>query len=106
VEPFGIFALIMAEIWWPRSYFTASWLVILGLILLSHVLHREEAVGLGFRVSNFDECVDELCPPLLFVVLVVLSAGVLLQTTRNISLEQGLMSLGVYYRGACCSSTC
>ena len=97
VEPFGIFALIMAEIWWPRSYFTASWLVILGLILLSHVLHREEAVGLGFRVSNFDECVDELCPPLLFVVPVVLSAGVLLQTTRNISFEQGLMSLGVYY---------
>jgi hypothetical protein len=50
--------------------------VILGLILLLHMLHREEAVSLGFRVTNFEECLDELCPPLLFVVLVLLSAGI------------------------------
>jgi Type II CAAX prenyl endopeptidase Rce1-like len=96
IEVAGIFALIMLYIW--RLRFTApwAWTGILALIVLSHVVHRERSASLGFRWNNFRECLETLAPALVLLALAMLASGVLLQTVRNIRLEQALAGLLVY----------
>jgi hypothetical protein len=92
-----VFGLIMAYIWWLRFAWPGSWLPILGLILFSHAWHNEEPAALGFRPRNFGQCISDLCPVLLFIALTLLSTGIVLQTTRDISFDQGLLTFAGYY---------
>jgi len=95
-EPATVFALIMLYIWRLRYTWPLAWIFILGILILSHVLRREPAASLGFRWSNFWECVERLAPALLLLALLLIAGGVLLQTIRNISFEHGLLCLAVY----------
>src|SRR5437016_2255440 len=52
LEPLGVFAMIVAYIWRWRFRHPLSWIAILGLVLVSHVLRRETPASLGFRVAN------------------------------------------------------
>jgi hypothetical protein len=95
-EPATVFALIMLYIWRLRYTWPLAWIFILGILILSHILRREPAASLGFRWSNFRECVERLAPALLLLALSLIAGGVLLQTMRNISFEHGLLCLAVY----------
>jgi len=90
------FALIMLYIWRLRFTQPKAWIFILGLFVLSHVLRGERGASLGFRWSNFRECVEQMAPALLLIALALLALGVLLQTMRPISLEYGLICLLAY----------
>ncbi|MGA2590538.1 MAG: CPBP family glutamic-type intramembrane protease [Bryobacteraceae bacterium] len=95
-EPATVFALIMLYIWRLRYTWPLAWILILGFLILSHILRKEPAASLGFRWSNFRECVERLAPALLLLALSLIAGGVLLQTMRNISFEHGLLCLAVY----------
>ena len=95
-EPATVFALIMLYIWRLRFTWPLAWICILGILILSHILRKEPAASLGFRWSNFRECVERLAPALLLLALSLIAGGVLLQTMRNISFEHGLLCLAVY----------
>lgn len=95
-EPATVFALIMLYIWRLRYTWPLAWIFILGFLILSHILRREPAASLGFRWSNFRECVERMAPALLLLALSLIAGGVLLQTMRNISFEHGLLCLAVY----------
>lgn len=96
VEPVATFALIMLYIWRLRASAPASWVPMFGLLLLSHYYHGEEAETLGFRRTNFTRCAEAFAPTLLFLALALLSTGILLQTTRPICFDQGLMGFAGY----------
>src|SRR5690242_4971542 len=84
VEPLTVFALIMFYIWELRLRHRSLWALILLVMLISHVVHRERAETLGFRTRKFRECIDEYLPVLTFASLAMLGAGILLLTTRPI----------------------
>lgn len=96
LEPVTVFALIMAYIWSLRFAYHWFWLAILGLMLISHTLRREGAARLGFRLGNLGACLWEFTPALAFFALLMLSAGLLLATTRNIRFDQAFWSWAAY----------
>jgi hypothetical protein len=96
LEPAAVFVLIMLYIW--RWRFTAphAWIYILGVVVLSHIVHRERTASLGFRWNNFEECMETLAPAVLLVAISLIACGVLLQTMRNIRFDHGLLCFVAY----------
>ena len=92
MEPVSIFAMIMAYIWWLRFLHPAAWIAILGVMLLSHSMHREDAGGLGFRWANLPECLREFAPALTFLALAMMAGGILFRTTRLVSFDRAMLS--------------
>jgi hypothetical protein len=95
-EPLAVFGLIMAYIWWLRYDHSDSWMLIFGFIIASHVWHNEKPATLGFRPLNFRQCLRDLFPVLLFTAMTLLSAGIILQTTREITFDQALLVFAGY----------
>src|ERR1035438_6276789 len=96
LEPILVFAMIMQYIWGLRYRHPGMWLPILGLMLLSHLVHRERAQTLGFDSIHLRECWEEFMPALVFLALVMLAAGTLLQTTRPIGFDRAMLSWIAY----------
>ncbi len=96
VETTTGFALIMLYIWRLRFTAPRAWVFILGFFILSHILRGERTASLGFRWSNFRECMETMAPALLLLALSLMALGVLLQTIRPISVEYGCMCLLAY----------
>ena len=96
LEPAGVFFLIMLYIWRLRYVRHDSWLIILGLILASHYLHKERAASLGFSLRNFRACAEEMAPALLLLAIALLAMGLLMRTNRPISFDQGLLAFAAY----------
>jgi hypothetical protein len=95
-ESATVFVLVMLYIWRLRYTTHEAWIYILVFLLLSHYMHKERAAGLGFRWSNFEECVDTLAPAVLLFALSMIAVGVLLQTLRNITLDRCLLCFAAY----------
>lgn len=96
LEPVVIFILIMSYIWSLRYAYGWFWLGILALMVVSHALRREDADRLGFRTANLRECLARFAPAVAFFALVMLSAGLLLQTTRPIAFDKAIASWAAY----------
>lgn len=96
LEPFSVFAGIMAYIWRLRFTHPRSWIPLLGLVVLSHIARRERAPALGFRVKHLGDCVRRLGPALIALALVMCTAGLLLGTIRPIGFEPAAWSLALY----------
>jgi membrane protease YdiL (CAAX protease family) len=96
VEPVSVFALIMMYIWDLRYSHHSVWIGILALVLLSHWMHRERARNLGFRSDGLRECWVEFAPMLAFFALLMMGAGILLQTTRPIAFHQAVLAWMAY----------
>ncbi|MFN7996735.1 MAG: hypothetical protein U0Q18_24190 [Bryobacteraceae bacterium] len=96
VEPGIVFCLIMLYIWRLRYTSPRAWVYILAVIVVSHVLHHERGPGLGFRWTNFKECMETWSPVLLFLALLLISGGLLLQTIRKIGMDHGILCFVAY----------
>ena len=95
-EPISVFLLIMAYIWELRYSHHGFWLAILGLMLLSHRLRGERPGKLGFDAGNLRDCLEDFAPAIAFLALTLLGLGIVLQTTRQIRFEQGLLAWAAY----------
>ena len=95
-EPAAVFTLVLLYIWRLRFTAPASWLPILGLVLLSHYVHGEEPADLGFRRAGFAACVREIAPAVLLMALALWSAGALFQTVRPMPFENGVAAYAAY----------
>jgi membrane protease YdiL (CAAX protease family) len=96
LEPACIFLLIMAYIWVLRFAHHWAWVDILALMVVSHRLRREDAAVLGFRWSNLPECLARFGPALTFAALLLFAAGMLLDTTRRVHVDQAFLSWTAY----------
>jgi len=96
LEPFAVFLAIMAYIW--KFHFTHPWLwvPILQLVVLSHIIRREGAPSLGFRLGHFRTCVRRFGPALFALVIVMVVTGLLFDTIRPIRFERAVWSLAMY----------
>ncbi len=92
LEPLALFVLIMAYIWGLRFRYHDMWMVILGLMALSHTVRQERMAALGFHLRNLRECLEEFLPVLGFIGLTLLATGILLQTTRPIRFGDGALA--------------
>jgi membrane protease YdiL (CAAX protease family) len=96
LEALAVFAIIMAYIWKLRFTHPRFWFPVVALILISHVVHRERARALGFRATDFGNCVRRFGPALIGLALAMLTAGLLLGTIRPIGFAQALGSFTLY----------
>ena len=93
IEAAIVFTLVMLYIWRLRFRYPYSWVAILALVLASHWLRREGFRKLGFRWNS---------PPrgfataLAVFAIVLLSAGALLHTIRQVSWQGAVVSLALY----------
>ena len=96
VEPALMFLLIMLYIWRLRAVHQPWAPAIFCLMLISHYRHGESPRDLGFRAVNFRACFTIFSPALLFVSLVLLACGILLETMRSLDLEHALIGFLSY----------
>ncbi|SPE35740.1 membrane hypothetical protein [Candidatus Sulfopaludibacter sp. SbA3] len=88
-EPLAIFLMVEYYIWALRWTHKLFWLP-------SHFARGERPKALGFRSENLRQGLDEFAPLISFLALAGLACGLLLQTTRPIAFEQGLLALAAY----------
>jgi membrane protease YdiL (CAAX protease family) len=86
----------MAYIWIWRARHPYLWIAILACLLLSHLLHRESASDLGFGRRSLRECAHRFAPALAILALLLLAAGLLLHTTRQMASGQAFLALFAY----------
>ena len=96
LEPVLAFAVIMTYIWALHYSHRRLWLIILGLLVLSHRLHRERANMLGFQVRNLPECWGDIAPTLAFLGLVLLACGSLLHTSKPVRFDGAFFAWAAY----------
>jgi membrane protease YdiL (CAAX protease family) len=96
VEPMLLFGFIVAYIWKLRPVHPTYWIAVPALMMFSHLLRHESARSLGFDLRTLPECLDELGPLLILIVLLAVSAGILLGTLRQIVFDDGLLALAAY----------
>src|ERR1035441_9534052 len=88
--------MILAYIWNLRYSHGGAWVAILGLMLLSHLVRREDPDRLGFRTRHMRQCWREVAPALACLTLLMLACGMLLHTMRPIGVEMALASWLAY----------
>lgn len=96
LEALALFAIIMAYIWKLRFTHPRLWFPAMGLILLSHLAHREKAPALGFQTKDFGICLRRFGPVLIGLAVVMLGAGSWLGTLRPLGFEKALGSFALY----------
>jgi membrane protease YdiL (CAAX protease family) len=96
LEPACLFASIMAYIWFLRFPCPHLWIAILGLMLLSHALHREGPRAMGFGRRSLLECAHRFAPAIAVLSLLLLAAGLLLHTTRRMASDRAFFALAAY----------
>lgn len=96
LEPAVLFAAIMGYIWIWRASHPRLWIAILASLFVSHMMHREGARQLGFGRQSLSECAHRFAPLLAVLALVMLTAGILLNTTRRMPPDQAFLALFAY----------
>lgn len=96
LEPLAIFLLIEYYIWALRFRHRFLWLPILACIALSHLVRHERPAELGFRTANLRDGLRAFVPLLGFVGLAGVACGLLFQTTRQITFQQGMFAFAAY----------
>ena len=96
LEPAVLFAAIMGYIWIWRASHPRLWIAILASLFVSHMMHREGARQLGFGRQSLSECAHRFAPLLAVLALVMLTAGILLNTTRRMAPDQAFLALFAY----------
>ena len=96
LEPAALFLSIMGYIWVWRHSHPYLWVAILACLLASHVLRGERARELGFGRESLSECARRFAPLLAFLSLLMIAAGLLLNTTRRMPTDQAFLALFAY----------
>ena len=78
--------MLMLYIWELRATQPARWIAILGLLVLLHLVHREEYSRLGFGRCDWKDLMIEVGRPLALLGLLLTACGLLLHTMRPIRL--------------------
>ena len=96
IEAACLFAFIMVYIWLLRAHHPRVVLLGVVFLLFSHAVRNEGPRQLGFGRRSLHECTGHFAPLLLFLALFLFAGGLLLHTTRHISLQQAFFALAAY----------
>ena len=79
-----VFFLLLAYIWYFQARFHAGWMVILGIVIVSHIVRGERPSMLGFRGAGFRDCARRFALPVLIVAAIGTAAGFAMDTVRDV----------------------
>ena len=96
LEAVTIFILLLAYIWFFKARANWSWMVLLGIIFLSHAVRGESPAELGLRTRGFAECTRRFGLPVLLVAVVGVVAGFAFDTVRDVAAWRVAGVLGGY----------
>lgn len=95
-EAICVFVAILAYIWWLRPLLPYFWVCILAFVIASQVWRRETLSELGFRVDGFVESCIDYGRIVLAIATIILIAGLVSGTIRDIPLEGALINFFIY----------
>jgi hypothetical protein len=95
-ESGSVLALILLYIWWIRPHFPLFWILLLAFVLLSHAVRKETPASLGFHKADFKASAVAYGPYALLLALVLVGAGALFDTIREISIQWACANFGLY----------
>jgi membrane protease YdiL (CAAX protease family) len=88
VEAGAIFALLISYIWFFQALARPSWMILLGIILISHAIRGETPSGLGLRKAGFAECARRFAVPVIVVAVITVMLGFVFETVRHVAVWQ------------------
>ena len=97
-EVLSILAFLMVYIWELRPYWPRGWILVLVLILVSNLVHREGPASLGFVWKRGGAAARAIGPVVLAIAALGLAASTWAGTLRPVGIGAALAGLGVY----CC----
>lgn len=95
-EALSVFAFIVAYIWELRFTHAWFWILAVGFMVASHVVHGESAAALGFRAAGFGACTRRFGPFLIGLALALTGAGAAMGTIRPLGIEPAMLSFALY----------
>jgi membrane protease YdiL (CAAX protease family) len=84
LEAGTVFFLLLSYIWYFQTRVHWSWMILLGLVLLSHAIRGESPVDLGLRKAGFRDCARKFAVPVLLVAATGTILGFALDTVRDV----------------------
>lgn len=96
IEALSVFLLILLYIWRVRLFYPGRWMVIAGILAVSHAARREGAEALGLRWAPFKQALRALAPWVLGLAGGLLAAGFWLDTVNPVVLRRTPGSLSLY----------
>lgn len=85
LEAGTIFFLLLAYIWYFQARMHRSWMILLALVVLSHVVRRETPAALGLRRQGFRDCARRYALPVVVVAIAGTLTGFMLDTLRDVA---------------------
>src|SRR5215470_15352491 len=82
LEAGTIFFLLLAYIWYFQARVHWSWMILLAIVILSHLVRGESAAELGLRRAGFVECARRFAIPVVVVAVAGVIAGFAFDTVR------------------------
>ena len=95
-EAVGMFALIMAYIWWLRFRYPYAWIPMLLLMFASHMWRGETLATLGFTRRLPARALARLSTILAALALALLTLGLSLHSIRTVTLAGAFLSFLLY----------
>src|SRR5262245_56854617 len=80
LEAGTVFLLLLSYIWYFQRRVHWAWMILLGLVLLSHAIRGESPVALGMRKAGFRDCARRFTLPILVVAVIGTILGFVLDT--------------------------
>ncbi len=96
LEAVTIFILLLAYIWFFKARANWSWMILLGIIFLSHAVRGESPANLGLRRDGFAECTRRFGLPVLLVAAAGVLVGFAFDTVRDVAAWRVAGVLGGY----------
>jgi len=85
LEAGTVFFLLLSYIWYFQARVHWSWMILLGVVLLSHAVRGETPAALGLRKGGFSECARRYSVPVLVVAVAGTLIGFWLDTLRDVA---------------------
>jgi hypothetical protein len=86
LEAGTVFLLLLSYIWYFQRRVHWSWMILMGLVLLSHAIRGESPVALGLRKAGFRDCARRFTIPVLLIAATGTILGFALDTVRDVAL--------------------
>ena len=86
LEAGTVFLLLLSYIWYFQRRVHWAWMILLGLVLLSHAIRGESPVALGLRRAGFRDCARRFAIPTVLVAAMGTILGFALDTVRDVAL--------------------
>lgn len=85
LEAVTVFVLLLSYIWYFQARVRSSWMILLALVVVSHLVRGEGPTALGLRRAGFIECAKRFAIPVVAVAVLGTILGFAFDTVRDVA---------------------